>query len=289
MLLALLACTAPAVDDSAAEAVPDLGYLKGTAPLAPVSSGECPTFEADEEKVGLVSHGLDRSVKLLLPPGGAAGKPVVFVWHPLGGTANYMINLLDLRGYAEVADAVVVVVSASGAYEYEWAFAGDGADNDDLVLYDDLRTCLYEQLDIDLGRVSSIGFSAGALWTSFLSLHRGDTLSAILPFSGGTDPIIPYETPAAPFPALLNYGGADDLFGGGLVDFQETTLNFATSLTEDGHFTVVCNHERGHSVPPEGRDMMDLWLTAHVYGEPSPFLQDISGFPDYCSVFATGG
>ncbi|MDO9280647.1 MAG: hypothetical protein Q7U06_01995 [Pseudomonadota bacterium] len=294
MILYLLACTSvqddSSADDTAAEETVDPNaYLKGTAPLAAVSGGDCPTIDGAGD-IDLVSNGKDRTAKLLLPEGGAAGKPVVFVWYPLGGSASYMINALSLREYVDTVDAVVVVPTAGEGELFEWNFTAAVEANDDLVLFDDLRTCLYEQLDIDLGRVSAMGFSAGALWTSFLAVHRGDTLSTILPFSGGTDPIIAYESPAGPFPALLPFGGANDLYGGGVVDFQETTTNFATDLTADGHFVITCNHEGGHTIPPEGRDMMDAWLTVHTFGEPSPFLNgDLSAFPDYCSVFTSPG
>ncbi|MDP2306493.1 MAG: hypothetical protein Q8P18_10750 [Pseudomonadota bacterium] len=294
MLIFMLACSAPndkdsSADDTGSETVDPNAYLEGTAPLAEVSGGDCPTIDGGGD-VELVSNGKDRTVKLILPEGGSAGKPVVFVWYPLGGTASYMINALSLREYADTVDAVVVVPTASGDLAYEWAFVSAAEGNDDLVLFDDMRTCLYEQLDIDLGRVSAMGFSAGALWTSYLGVHRGDTLSTILPFSGGTGSGVTYATPAAPFPALLPFGGASDLYGGGVIDFQQTTTNFATDLTADGHFVVTCNHEGGHTIPPEGRDMMDLWLTAHTFGEASPFANgDLSELPDYCSVFTAPG
>ncbi len=286
MLLYLLACTAPSVDDTGGDTAPDpLAYLHGTAALAPASAGSCPTIEDESGDVDLVSNGKDRTAKIIVPDGGAEGKAVVFVWYPLGGSATYMISALDLREYADTVDAVVVVPSSSGDLLFEWGFQSDPVGNDDLVLYDDLRTCLHEQLAVDLGRVSAMGFSAGALWTSYLAIHRGDTLSTILPFSGGADPIVTYETPAGPFPALLPHGGESDVYAGA-VHFDQTTTSFATSLTADAHFVVTCNHEGGHTIPPEGRDMMDAWLTIHVYGEPSPFANDISAFPAYCSVFA---
>ncbi|MDP2316772.1 MAG: hypothetical protein Q8P41_28010 [Pseudomonadota bacterium] len=294
MLILLLgvACTAPSDSDTAkaADTAPDPNaYLEGSAPLAAVSAGACPTIDGAGD-IELVSNEVERTAKILVPESGAEGKAVVFAWYPLGGSASYIINALDLRDYADSADTVVVVPSASGQLAFEWAFTSPAEGNDDLVLYDDLRTCLYEQLTIDLGRVSAVGFSAGALFTSYLAIHRGDTLSTVLPFSGGADPVVTYETPAGAFPAILPFGGDSDLYGGGLVDFQETTTNFATSLTADGHFVVTCNHDGGHTIPPEGREMMDAWLPAHTFGEASPFAGgDLSAFPDYCSVFAAGG
>jgi poly(3-hydroxybutyrate) depolymerase len=289
-LALLVACVDPAgstdstapVDDTGEEEVDPNAHLRGTAPLATVSGGACPAMEAG--KVELVSNELDRSVKLLIPESGAEGKGVIFAWYPLGGSSSWLINALNLDAWVEDNDMVVVVPNASGGQAFEWSFMQNAEGNDDLVLYDDVRTCLYEELGVDLGRVSSAGFSAGALWTSYLSLYRGDTLATILPFSGGTDPVITYETPASDFPALLPYGGTSDTYGGNVVRFYETQANFAASLTADGHFVVLCDHDLGHTIPPEGIDMMTAWLPAHTYGQPSPFVGDISALPDYCWV-----
>ena len=281
MLLLIAACTAPSPDDSGAPPVDPNAYLAGTAALATVSGDSCP--EIDGGKITLTSDGRERTVKVLLPDGDTAGKPLVFAWHPLGADADWLASALDLREYADTVDAVVFVPDSTGENTYEWGYVVETVA--DLTLYDDLRTCAYEQLAIDLGRVSSVGFSAGALWTSYLAVHRGDTLATILPFSGGADPIIAYEAPAGPLSALLNYGGDTDLYGGGIVDFTETTLSLADGLVGDDHFVVLCNHDGGHTIPPEGRDMMDAWLTRHTFGAASPFVSgDLSNFPDYCGV-----
>jgi hypothetical protein len=284
--LLLFACTDPEptpTDDTAVEDTAPVDPYAGTAPPAEVSGGDCPDMSGD---VSFTSNGIERTVKVLLPDGGGEGKGVVFAWYPLGGSAQWLIGALDLRNWADEHDLIVVVPTASGAELFEWAFMQASDGNDDLVLYDDVRACLYEQYEIDLGRVSSAGFSAGALWTSYLSLYRGDTLATILPFSGGTDPVIPYTTPAGPFPALLPFGGQTDTYGGGLVNFYETVGNFADDLVADGHFVVLCDHDGGHTIPSEGPDMMDAWLPAHRFGEPSPFVGDISALPDYCAIHA---
>ncbi|MFN7145491.1 MAG: hypothetical protein ACK4YP_17080 [Myxococcota bacterium] len=281
--LLFAACTPPGDDAGSDTADTGEDPLRGTAALATVSGGACPDVTGGD--VTITSNGLERTVKVLLPDSGGEGKGVVFAWYPLGGSAQWLINALDLRAWADDNDLVVVVPTASGEDAFEWAFLQSPEANDDLVLFDDLRTCLSEQLTVDLGRVYSAGFSAGALWTSFLAIHRGDTLAAILPFSGGADPVIAYQTPAGKFPALLPHGGETDLYGGGAVDFEDTQTAFATGLHEDGHFVVMCDHGGGHTIPREGVDMLTAWLPAHTFGAPSPFVGDLSAFPDYCSVF----
>lgn len=287
-MLLLLACIEPhddgslSGDDTGGATTDPLAYLHGTAELVEPAE-ECPEMDG---KIDMTSGGLARSAKVILPPDGGEGKPVLFAWYPLGGSVSWMVNALDLEEYAELHDTIVVVPEASGKQTFEWYFLSEPTDNPDLTFYDELRTCLYREHAVDLGRVSSMGFSAGALWTSYLSLYRGDTLATILTFSGGTDPIFEYSTPASEFPALLIYGGTSDVYGG-MVHFDEATESFANELYADEHFVSWCNHDLGHTIPSEGRDMMDAWLPAHTYGEPSPFADgDLSAFPDWCEVFA---
>jgi hypothetical protein len=289
MLLFFVACVDPKTEDSAVggagpdDTVDPDAYLAGTAPLAEVSGGECPTIDGSGN-VDLVSNGKDRTVKVLVPESGGEGKPVVFAWYPLGGSASWLINTLDLHDFADSMDAIVVVPTAAGDQAFEWGFLDGGAD--DLALYDDMRTCLYDTYAVDLGRVSSFGFSAGAIWTTYLSLYRGDTLSTILTFSGGTEPVVTYQTPASAFPALLLFGGDIDVYAPADVHFDVTTANFAAELDADGHPVILCDHGLGHTIPPEGRDIMDAWLTAQTFGQPSPFADgDLSAFPDYCAAY----
>ncbi len=284
LFLVLAACsssdpTDTASDSGAAEADP----LGGTAALATVSGGACPAGLAEGGEVVFTANGQERTVKVLLPASGEEGAPVVFVWHPLGATATDMIRYLGLRGWADDNGAVVVVPEALSGNMFEWDF-WNGQDHD-LVMYDDLRTCLIQDLGVDPTRFSATGMSAGGLMTTFMGIRRGDTLATIFPMSGGTDPVIPYTPPAGPFPALLFYGGESDTWNG--LDFEGATLAFAAELTADGHHVIVCNHEGGHTIPPEAEQASTAWLTTHVYGEPGPFEDgNLEGLPGYCSNFA---
>ncbi len=286
-ILFLLACSSTP-DDTAADTAEAVDPLGGTAPLAPVSDGAWPAGVAAGGEVTLTSNGKTRSVQVLLPASGAEGKPVVFVWHPLGGTAQDMIRWLRLRSWVDEVDAVVVAPDALASSMWEWGFFGDATD--DLTLYDDLRTCLVQDLGVDATRFSATGMSAGALWTTYLALHRGDTLATVAPFSGGTpNGILAYEAPAGPMPVVLFHGGETDIYGGGLVDFYEATYTLADGLVDDGHFVVLCDHGGGHTLPAEARDAMSLWLPGQVYGEPTPFEQgDVTELAPYCDVY-TGG
>jgi poly(3-hydroxybutyrate) depolymerase len=290
-MLLLLACTSPdptpATDADTTDTGTEADPLGGTAPLAELSDGECPDLSESGSST-FSSHGLDRKVRVILPSSGAEGAPVLFEWYWLGGSVRDAIDAFDLENWAEETGTVVVVPTSDPNDTFEWGFWNGG--EDDLALYDDLRTCLSTDLKVDLTRFSSSGMSAGGLWTTFLANHRGDTLATELVFSGGTNSAFPYVTPASEFPALLVYGGDSDVFNGGVtVDFEAATLEYAEKLHQDGHFVVLCNHDRGHTIPPEGRSMLDAWIPAHRFGEASPFANgDLSALPDYCSVYDGG-
>jgi predicted esterase len=293
LLLALLANACSGSDgttggDAGSDTGGDTGQVdEGPPPPTPgePSDGECPDL-SESGSSSFSSGGEERDVSIYFPEDRPVDMPVVFMWHPLGASASQLVSYLDLDDLAEDLGVVVVVPDAMSSNLVEWGFLTDGAE--DLALYDDVRSCLYSELAIDLRRVSSTGMSAGGLWTSFLGMHRGDTLATALIMSGGSEPVIDYSTPAYQFPAMLMYGGDDDTWGGGgfEIDFQATTLALSDELADDGHFVVLCNHERGHNFPLDPIDVASNWLMAHSYGSPSPFVDDISSLPEYCAVQA---
>lgn len=285
-MLLLLACTYEPVPNNHPVETDD--YLEGTAPLEEPSEGACPDL-GDGGSITMTSAGEERNVRIIVPATGAEGAPVVFVWHPLGATARQMVTWLDLETWADEVGAVLVLPDSLDTNLFEWEFLNDAtSENHDLVLYDDLRTCLYEQWAVDLGRVTSTGMSAGGLWTSYLGIHRSETLATILPMSGGTGSVVEYQRPDVTFPAMLVYGGEDDTWGGGgvEVDFGEATEQFAAELHDDGHYVVLCDHGRGHTFPSGAQDMMSAWLLGHTFGKESPYLDgDLSDFPEWCGVY----
>lgn len=289
LLAPMLACTSdiekkPA-DPDGTTPTDETTPLPQPAPLAEVTGGDCPDLtQAGEFEI--TSNGVDRSGLIYFPEEPEGPMPVIFAWHPLGASASLMKRYLDLEDLAEDLGAVTIVPEGDPGNLLEWGFLG-GGDND-LALYDDMRTCVAEQHEVDLSRVSSTGFSAGALWTTFLSMQRADTLSTILLFSGGTEPVMGYDTPSMDFPALLLHGGESDTWGGAgvVIDFEASTLAFAEDLYTDGHYVAIGNHDRGHTIPNDGVDIAAAWLTAHQYGAPSPFAEgDITEVADWLEVY----
>lgn len=294
-LTALLACSPtgggtddPSTDDTGAadDTGGDTGaaWPEGLAPLGEPSGGGCPDL-SESGAVTLTANGIEREVRLYRPETVSEGAPAMFVWHPLGLSARQIAQYMDLGDFADATGTVIVVPESKSDNMYEWDF-WNGLD-DDLVLFDDLRACLVTELGVDPARVTSHGMSAGGLMTTHLSIHRGDRLATVSPFSGGTEPVVRWDTPAYAFPALVVFGGESDTYGSGaaMVDFAETTANYVSELREAGHFVVLCDHGGGHTLPNETTDMLEAWNLTHRFGEPSPFADgDLSELPEWCEV-----
>jgi predicted peptidase len=172
----------------------------------------------------------------------------------------------------------------------------DMVDSPDVVLFDDLRNCAVNEAGADITRVTAMGMSGGALFTTVIARDRGDTLASIIEMSGGSDidmfsfdtPLSAYDTPAYTMPAALVSGGTNDVWPGGgtvLVDFEEATDTLTSALVDDGHFVVRCHHSQGHTVPFEALELSWSWIDAHRFGEASPFIDEgIADFGDWCAV-----
>lgn len=240
-------------------------------PLRPAGepSGTCPDLKRSGMQT-LTSAGVEREAIVLLPPGSAEGAPVLFVWHGLGATAKSMVPRMGLRELA-LAGAVVVAPQALPGSSTGWTV--DLPRVDDMALFDDLRACLHRDLQVDLHRVVSSGFSAGGLWTSLLLFKRSDALAGVLEMSGGViPPILSYETPAWSTPALLFDGGRTDTYRKGplLVRFDQNTAKLRDRLRRDGHLVVHCPHDRGHRVVSWRIDLIHRWALSQRYGEARP-------------------
>jgi predicted esterase len=260
-------------------------WPEGLAPLTPLSSGECPDLTEPGSHV-FVSDGVERRVNLYFPRFWDPGMPAIFFWHPLGATAAMVGNLIQAQTLAENHEIAVIMPQSLSEEPYEWAFYADDGGHDG-VLYDDLRTCLVEQLQVDPERITSAGISAGGLWTSWMTMHRADTLATSLVMSGGTGQVVYYTPPAADIPVLVMWGGEPDTFelGTHTVDFNQQSIEFSQQLQEDGHFVVECNHGTGHTIPFDGFPVIPNWLLAHTWDEESPFASgDLGDLPDYCLI-----
>ena len=288
LALLLAGCAAAADDGSAPVGDDDDSAVAGDdeddagpepAPLAALSDGACPELTGSSPVTSTFSSGgNERTVTVFLPstPGDDLGALVA--WHGLGDTPANFAAALQLQSFADTNNAVVAVPAVSDVTMGTWDFLSEG--DVDLTLWDDLRTCLVDELGVEPRRFWTTGFSAGAIWSSFLVEYRGDQIAAAYIMSGGL-PLSDYVTPAYALPALLTDGGATDTWNS--ISFAESTAEFATNLINDGHFVVRCSHEGGHQPPPGSNGIMNEWLPVHRYGAASPFEgQDPTELSDLC-------
>lgn len=266
-------------------------------PLAELSEGECPDLTTSGIST-FRSAGHDRKVAVLFPDNPPRGLPVIFNFHGLTSPEYTPVEAsqASLQAEANARDAIIVVPEARqqtlpfiGTFLL-WGIMDD--ETPDLILFDDLRTCLSQTFEIDLKRISTWGHSGGALWNTALLMNRSDQLATVVEFSGGADfsipfvggPYLVYESPNSKVPVLLVTGGPEDVWPDSdspMIEFEATTDTLQSHLAEDEHLVVRCRHTLGHyEIPTNGWDFSHEWMLTHRLGEPSPYAEDGLGAED---------
>jgi len=255
LALLVFACGDPSTDT---DADPQDGTPPTpTAPpdLPGYSGGDCPDLSEGVHTID--SQGLDREVSIWLPSQPKRA-PVVFAWHYLGGNPEDFVTWFQIDDWAADHDVVVIAPRSRSLPGVEWdTYSGPGTA--DLQLFDDLLTCAWEQWEVDLQRVYSTGFSAGALWTANLTQRKSRWLAAAAPLSGGA--VDNQWSPRDAIPMLVTWGGPTDVYG--VFSFEEASYDLLDQLDQGGHFAVQCVHDAGHSIPPVGVDYVWDFFAAH--------------------------
>jgi predicted esterase len=309
LLLALLACGKDegdaATDDTAGgggDGEPDGPVLADLA----TPSGPCPDLSTPGTSTFL-SGGIERTVTVALPDPLPANAPVIFFWHGLSnsggsrGPGELTASSLGVDDLAQELGAIFVLPDSRVMEIYSFSFymwEVFGQDELDLILFDDLRSCLVTEVGADPARMASMGFSGGALFETVLLGARADTLSAVVEFSGGANvenaalpgPLSTYGTPAWEIPVLLTSGGESDAWPNPsltLVDFTAATDSLQAALVADQSFVVRCLHSRGHTITNDLFTFGLDWAMAGQFGEPSPYeAQGIGAMEGDCTVVA---
>jgi hypothetical protein len=128
--------------------------------------------------------------------------------------------------------------------------------------------------------------SAGALQTTAMSFLRSSYIASVATYSGGVPSIFepPPLDPGNLFAAMIFHGGPTDTVF--MIDFQDASQRYETLLEDAGHFTAMCNHGDGHTIPrPAGVSVLQFFAD-HGFGRwPSPYEAAglPAGFPAYCT------
>lgn len=254
----------------------------GGSQLPRLTAEQCPDIVAGEN--AFESAGQPRTFRVYSPsslPDGAS-PPVIFLWHGLGQPIDEIETMSALRDSVE-AKGFVLVVPESLALPVEWDQL-TSSDNVDLAFFDDMVTCLGAKLNADSDRIYTAGLSAGALWSTYLTMFRSEQIAAAALFSGGL--LVPYPAPAVKRPLLGAWGGVEDIAFE--QNFDTLVRDLAAQVIPAGHFFVGCNHAQGHTWEPEFTPWALDFLFAHTASDAaSPLAAGLpESFPAYCAVNA---
>lgn len=259
------------------------------------SGGACPAF-VPGYNTGFMAGGLSREFALIVPADvdDTGTYPLMFAWYHISGNAMDFVNEVGAQALADAARGIIVIPQDSGMFETKWPDTplDIGQSGVDLSMFDDLYACISQQYAINTQCVSTIGVSAGGLWTSYLGSVRGQYFASDVTISGGhpsefVGPWWPWNSPR-PFAGLVMWGGPSDMLG---IDFNAASLNLVNDYTGSGHFTLRCEHTGGHGLPPPG-DGDPLGTALHfVRNHPfwlngdSPLTMGLPAFyPSYCQA-----
>jgi predicted esterase len=276
-----------------------------SAELTELTSGECPNMSTTGDTVTFLSSNEERTVTILFPETPSPGMRIVYFYHGLlnvgsNPTAS-MAQALDFQSMANEHNAVIILPQSPiwelpliGQF-HMWD-AVEGQYDKDVAFFDDLRTCVASEFDVDLDKLVISGFSGGSLFLTVLLSQRSDTLAAVAEMSGGAeielgilveDTIAPYSSPTSNVPVLLISGGDNDLWPDPsytLVQFDESSDTLQQLLLADDLFVVRCRHNAGHTITQKAYSTSVDWLLNHEYGVESPYISDIGSWADWCEI-----
>lgn len=219
----------------------------------PSYAGTCPALVAGSNTIQ--SSGNDRKFMLALPADPKPGEvfPVVFLWHWLGGDAQGFYDKGEIQAAVDTQRFVAVLPEKKGDVLFTWPVEGVQSQarvDEELAFFDDMLACVGSELTVNESCVSSVGVSAGALWTDILAHERSTHLSSFISLSGGVGGVIrPWKSAPHKLPGIVLWGGPTDNCAG-LLKFEDISHTLEDELIKDGHFFVECVHNCGHSEPP---------------------------------------
>jgi len=255
-------------------------------PVIPTPTGTCPTLTNGD--VMFAPAGIPpRMVKLAMDPTKVGG-PLVLYWHATGSNPNEAAYALGTTEQEITAAGGIVAApyADTTAGQFEWFIVNKSPKLDDFILADEIVGCLAQANMIDTAHIHSMGMSAGALQTTAVSFLRSNWIASVATYSGGVPSgysAPASQNPANKFAALIFDGGmTDNVF---MVDFQAASEAYKAMLDADGHFTAICDHNMGHSIPVDAAPSVAKFFSDNAFGQwPSPYQASglPSGFPTYC-------
>lgn len=252
--------------------------------LLPTVTGTCPDFTAGKNTFSPAGIAA-RDVLIWGGTGKGQPGPLVFFWHGAGGDPGEAPSALGEKAMSgiQAAGGLVAAPYHDPASSFlPWYLCLGGSQEDDLKLADEILACAVEKGLVDTRRIHSVGFSAGAMNTEQFSARRSGWLASEVVYSGAQLGEPPVQDPTNKYPAMLFFGGPNDQV---IVNFADATKTYHEWMTTHGHFSFMCNHNMGHTVPQSGMESAYQFLQDHPFGAPETYAKGLpSGFPSYCSL-----
>ena len=264
------------------------GMAPATTPDAafvPKPTGACP--ELVEGTISVAPDGKARDVKLWISEAAKTlDGPVVFFWHGAGGSPDEAAYALSSDVIKEITDQggiVAAPVQAPETGSLPWYLSLGGSDDSDLRVMDEVLACAIEKVGVDLRRIHSVGFSAGAMNTAQLGFRRSGYIASVVTYSGAHVGWPSVQDESNLFPAMTLHGGPNDIV---ILEFETQTEAYVQLLKDRGHFAFICDHGKAHIVPADARPSAWQFLQDHPFGVyPEPYEKALpEGFPAYCSL-----
>ena len=181
---------------------------------------------------------------------------MVFLWHWLGGSADAMASKLEVQAAVDARRFIGVLPVAKGDALFRWPFEATQTQarvDEEARFFDDMLACVGAALPVNKECVSSVGVSAGALWTGQLATLRSERLASMVILSGGVGGVVRgWSTTPHRLPSLVLWGGPSDMYPANvpIMNFEAASHSLISSLGTDGHYLLECTHNCGHAVPP---------------------------------------
>jgi hypothetical protein len=251
----------------------------GGGPTLPDPTGTCPAFNEGTINFSPSGQG-QRSARLWINASAAAANdgPLVIYWYATGGSPTQAITALGQAGINRItaAGGMVIAPSHVSCGTFPWICGG----NTDRALTDEIIGCAKRSsAGFDPRHIHWLGMSAGGLYSTSLSYARSSYLASVAAYSGGGTGT--FQEQNNKFAAMIFHGGSgDSVFG---VNFMTQSVNWDNQLTAAQHFTIMCNHNNGHTIPTSAAPSVVQFFFDHPWGAPSPYTTSLpAGFPTYC-------
>jgi hypothetical protein len=211
--------------------------------------------------------------------------PLLVYWYATGSNSTeptWAIQQPQIQKIVNAGGAVVAQVKSTG-------MGNNTGDNvwytGDVTIADQVVACAIQTQKIDVRRIWTAGYSAGALQTVYMWYARSGYLSGVISYSGGDIGInrVPLQDPSHLPVGLASHGAAgQDVI---VVDFNQGSHTW--EMNNPKAFIVDCDDGGNHlsttqrtAMAPQAIQM--LW--DHPYGiTPEPYASGLpSGWPTTC-------